>query len=111
MEMLVAAAAIRKLKLDPSVCEVRLDGGLKAPIAYKRQVTIIKGDEKESVIAMASIVAKVTRDRLMVRLDKKYPEYGLAKHKGYGTKTHMTVIRRRGLSEIHRRSFCGFYTS
>ena len=101
-------ASIRKLSIDPSDCEVRLDGGLKAPPEYKKQKTIIKGDEKESVIAMASIVAKVNRDRLMVRLDKKYPKYLLARHKGYGTKAHIAALRRYGLSEIHRVSFCKF---
>ena len=100
------AASLQKLAIDPANCEVRLDGGLKAPAEYKKQKTIIKGDEKESVIAMASIAAKVTRDRLMGRLDKKFPGYGLAGHKGYGTAAHMSAIRRLGFSDIHRRSFC-----
>ena len=105
------ASSLAKLDINPSDCEVRLDGGLKAPPQYKKQKTIIKGDEKESVIAMASIAAKVTRDRLMVRLDKKYAEYqlyGLAKNKGYGTAAHIFAIKRHGLSEIHRASFCKF---
>ena len=100
------AASIKKLGISPADCEVRLDGGLKAPPEYKKQKTIIKGDEKESMIAMASIVAKVTRDRLLVRLDKKYPGYGLAGHKGYGTVSHIAAIRSLGFSGIHRRSFC-----
>ena len=105
------ASSLKKLAIDPSECEVRLDGGLKAPPQYKKQKTIIKGDEKESAIAMASIVAKVARDRLMVRLDAKYAEYrlyGLAQHKGYGTKAHIAAIARHGLSDIHRASFCKF---
>ena len=100
------AASLKKLEIDPADCEVRLDGGLKAPAEYEKQKTIIKGDEKESVIAMASIAAKVTRDRLMVRLDNKFPGYGLAGHKGYGTAAHVSAIHRLGFSDIHRRSFC-----
>ncbi len=101
------ASSLKKLGINPALCEVRLDGGLKAPPEYKKQKTIIKGDEKERVIGMASIVAKVTRDRLMIRLDKKYPDYNIAEHKGYGTALHIAAISRLGLTEIHRRSFCG----
>jgi ribonuclease HII len=67
---------------------ILLDGGLKAPKEFAKQKTIIKGDEKEQVIALASIVAKVHRDRLMTRLAKKYPNYGFADHVGYGTRAH-----------------------
>ncbi|MBI5476513.1 MAG: ribonuclease HII [Ignavibacteriales bacterium] len=67
--------------------------------------TIIDGDAKCFSIAAASIVAKVTRDRLMVEYDKQYPQYGFAKHKGYGTKAHLDAIRKYGQCEIHRRSF------
>ncbi len=66
---------------------------------------LIKGDAKSQSIAAASILAKVSRDRLMVELDKKYPEYGFAKHKGYGTKDHMESIQKYGVSEVHRKSF------
>ncbi len=66
---------------------------------------IVKGDAKSQTIAAASILAKVSRDRLMVELDKEYPEYGFAKHKGYGTKTHCEAIRKFGLLPIHRKSF------
>jgi len=83
---------------------VILDGSLKAPECYK-QKTITKGDEKVEVIANASIFAKVTRDKFMLELDKKYPEYYFAKHKGYGTKLHYEKIKKHGLSEVHRRSF------
>lgn len=86
-------------------CLVLLDGGLKAPEEFLNQQTIIKGDEKELVIALASIMAKVTRDALMCKLAKKYPEYGLEKHKGYGTKAHMEAIKKHGISEIHRKTF------
>ena len=86
--------------------EVRLDGLLKAPKEFKNQKTIIKGDEKDIFIACASIVAKVSRDALMVRLSKKYPKYRFDLHKGYGTLLHRKLIRKYGLSPIHRYSFC-----
>ncbi len=66
---------------------------------------VIKGDAKSQTIAAASILAKVSRDRLMVELDEKYPQYGLKKHKGYGTKTHMEAIQQFGVTDIHRKSF------
>ncbi len=86
-------------------CQVLLDGGLKAPIEYKNQKTIIKGDEKELAIALASIVAKVSRDNFMVNLAKKYPSYGLEKHKGYGTAEHYKALKNKDISAIHRKSF------
>jgi len=67
--------------------------------------SIIKGDAKCYSIACASILAKVTRDRLMRKWDETYPEYGFAKHKGYGTKVHIDAIQSKGLCPIHRRSF------
>ena len=82
-----------------------MDGGLKAPVEYKYQKTIIRGDEKELVIALASIVAKVTRDALMVKIALKYSGYGLEKHKGYGTAAHYRALKNIGISRIHRRSF------
>ncbi len=66
---------------------------------------IIKGDAKSRTIAAASILAKVSRDRLMLELHEKYPEYDFAKHKGYGTKAHMEAIQKYGVSEVHRKSF------
>ena len=97
--------SINCLKKDCTKCCVLLDGGLKAPLEYANQKTIIKGDEKELAIALASIVAKVTRDNLMLKLAKKYPNYGLEKHKGYGTKAHYRAIKKHGISSIHRQSF------
>lgn len=94
-----------KLGQDPESTTILLDGGLKAPIEYKRQKTIIKGDTKEQTIALGSIVAKVTRDRLMVKLSKKYPEYSFEIHKGYGTKKHREAIKKHGAIFIHRKSF------
>ena len=84
---------------------VLLDGGLKAPAQYAFQETIIKGDEKELAIALASIVAKVTRDEMMTKLAKKFPEYGFEQHKGYGTRAHYAALKKHGLSKHHRKSF------
>lgn len=67
--------------------------------------TIVKGDSKSCSISAASILAKVTRDRLMLEYDKKYPQYLFAKHKGYGTKAHYDAIKQHGVCEIHRLSF------
>ena len=98
------ARSLKRLAI-PTGSKIFLDGGLRAPAHFKNQQTIIKGDEKIPVIALASIVAKVTRDRLVIRLAKKYPQYGFEKHKGYGTKTHYKAIKKYGLCPIHRRSF------
>ena len=68
-------------------------------------IPIIKGDAKSDSIAAASILAKVTRDHMMLDYDKEYPGYGFAKHKGYGTKDHYAAIREHGITPIHRRSF------
>ncbi len=84
--------------------EVLLDGLLHAPEQYRQQ-TIIKGDEKEPIISLASIIAKVTRDKTMVEISKKYPEYGFDSHKGYGTKKHYENIKKYGILDIHRKSF------
>ena len=98
--------ALKNLNTNPAHTLVLLDGGLKAPKEFAYQKTIIKGDEKEPTISLASIAAKVTRDRLMKRLAKRYPHYGLEVHKGYGTAAHRGALRRHGLSAIHRKSFC-----
>jgi ribonuclease HII len=70
--------------------------------------TVVGGDAKSYSIAAASILAKVTRDRGCVELDKQYPMYGIAKHKGYPTKDHMNAVREHGPSPIHRKSFLKF---
>jgi ribonuclease HII len=93
------------LKMDSQKCLVLLDGGLKAPREFIYQKTIIKGDEKELSISLASIAAKVTRDAYMTKLAKKYPAYGFEIHKGYGTKKHREAIKKHGASEVHRMSF------
>ncbi len=86
--------------------EILLDGNLRAPEEYINQKTIILGDQSEPVISLASIAAKVMRDRLMVRLARKYPVYKFEEHKGYGTLGHRRAIAAIGLSDIHRATFC-----
>jgi ribonuclease HII len=88
-----------------SECHILLDGSLKAPHRYANQKTIIGGDDIEPVISLASICAKVLRDRKMTRLARKHPHYGLEIHKGYGTKAHYKAIKKHGFSKEHRRSF------
>jgi ribonuclease HII len=84
-----------------------LDGGLflGEGVQPKNAKTVIKGDEKIPAVAIASIIAKVHRDRFMVRLAKKYPAYGFEQHKGYGTKAHYKVLRKCGPLDIHRKMF------
>lgn len=96
---------LNRLNLKPEECEVLLDGSLKAPLIFNQQKTIIKGDETEPIIALASIAAKVRRDRYMCRLAKKYPQYQFEIHKGYGTKGHYKALKKHGASLIHRLSF------
>jgi len=100
--------ALKRLNVPPADCVVKLDGGLRAPAHYTKQVTIVGGDAREPVIALASIVAKVRRDRYLTRLSKQasYAPYGFAKHKGYGTKTHRGAIVTHGLSNQHRQQYC-----
>ncbi len=96
----------KRVGFNPRECDLRLDGGLRAPREFTHQKTIIKGDEKEKIIAWASILAKVSRDRVMVQAGKKFPQYGFEIHKGYGTSKHREAIRTHGLSHIHRKTFC-----
>jgi ribonuclease HII len=81
------------------------DGNKIIPNLNYEQLAIVGGDKKVKSISAASIVAKVTRDRLMQKWHKKYPQYGFAKHKGYGTKLHMERLKKFGPSSIHRLSF------
>jgi len=92
--------------IAPRHCRILLDGSLKAPAEFVMQKTIIRGDETEPIISLAAIMAKVTRDRLMVRLAKKIPGYGFEIHKGYGTALHQKTLKKLGLSPIHRVTFC-----
>lgn len=97
--------ALRKLAPAPEQCELLLDGLLAGPRTYPHQHTIVKGDEQIPLIAAASIVAKVKRDRVMCRLAKRYPAYGFEKHKGYGTREHKMHLRQHGPCPIHRQRF------
>lgn len=100
---------LAQLDLDPSDCVVLLDGGLRAPVIYKKQGTFIKGDRIHKIIGAASVVAKVARDQYMVRMDRTYPGYGWATNKGYGTTVHGQGIKRLGLTPLHRKSFLSRY--
>lgn len=99
---------LSKLQLEPRDCQVLLDGALQAPLEFINQQTIIKGDATEPAIGLASILAKVTRDRHMTKIsqDSQFFNYDFATHKGYGTKKHCESIRKYGISDIHRKSFC-----
>ncbi len=90
--------------LDTPADFVIVDGNDKIPFDIPYEY-IIKGDAKSQTIAAASILAKVSRDRLMVELDREYPEYGFAKHKGYGTKAHCEAIQKYGILPVHRKTF------
>lgn len=95
-------SAVSQLNPEP---DLLLVDAVTIPETNIRQVGIVKGDAKSVSIAAASILAKVTRDHLMLEYDTVYPEYGFAKHKGYGTAQHIAAIREYGLTPIHRRSF------
>ena len=69
---------------------------------------VIGGDARSLAVAAASVVAKTTRDHIMERLDRRYPEYGFARHKGYPTEAHRAALRQHGLSPVHRRCFCSW---
>jgi len=95
---------VNSLAPDSALVKVLLDGSLKAPPEYAQE-TIINGDELVPLVSLASIAAKVVRDRLMIELSKEYPEYGFDIHKGYGTKKHYEALQKYSLCAIHRRSF------
>ena len=84
---------------------VLIDGNNTVPAIYEPQISVVKGDAKCPAISAASVLAKVTRDRMMTEYDRLYPEYGIAKHKGYGTKEHITAILKYGITDIYRKSF------
>nr|WP_315036238.1 ribonuclease HII [uncultured Lachnoanaerobaculum sp.] len=100
--------AINELEKTP---DVLLVDAVHIPDINIKQVGIIKGDAKSVNIAAASILAKVTRDRLMAEYDKIYPEYGFASNKGYGTATHIAALKGIGPCAIHRKSFIGNFVS
>ena len=95
-------SAIEHLSTPP---QALLLDALLLPDVPLPQRSIIKGDERCLSIAAASIIAKVTRDRLMLQLDQLYPAYGFAQHKGYGTEAHLAALREHGASPVHRQSF------
>lgn len=100
--ILVINKAVKKLKHHPDYLLLDYVANFKSPTRFK---TIIKGDSKVFSIACAAIVAKVYRDKLMVKLHKKYPQYKWAKNKGYGSWAHRQAIKKFGLSPLHRQSF------
>lgn len=96
---------LRRVAPDPSRVEVVLDGRLAAPSEYRQQ-SLIHGDALVPAISLASVVAKVERDRYMAgAAHRRYPQYGFHTHKGYGTRAHYAAIKTHGLSPLHRRSF------
>ena len=103
---LAVGRCLRRFAVGRKPYAIVLDGSLYAPKTYLNQKTIIKGDEKIPLIAAASIVAKVWRDKKMAKLHAQFPKYRFDLHKGYGTKAHQAAIRKHGLCDIHRRSFC-----
>lgn len=97
-------SAIEKMPVKP---DCLLNDAVKIPGLDIYQIPIVKGDAKSASIAAASILAKVTRDRLMVEYDRLYPEYGFASHKGYGSASHIEALKKYGPCPIHRRTFIG----
>lgn len=97
-------AAIDQMKIKP---DCLLNDAVRIPDVAIRQVPIIGGDAKSASIAAASILAKVTRDRLMLEYDRLYPSYGFASHKGYGAPAHIEALKKYGPCPIHRQSFIG----
>ncbi len=110
INILQASLAAMKRAIDGLNCpwSMTLVDGNKMinEIALDRQRTIVKGDSKSASIAAASIVAKVTRDRLMEKYHKQYPEYGFDRHKGYPTREHKKMVIQNNMCPIHRKSFC-----
>lgn len=94
--------AVDGLKIQPQIALI--DGNQKPPLDIDA-LTVVKGDAKSASIAAASILAKVSRDRYMIEMAKKYPEYQFEKHKGYDTKLHYEMINEHGICDIHRKTF------
>ena len=100
--MLAMSDSIGRLPMVPDL--VLIDGN-KAPETDVDCETVIKGDAKSACIAAASIIAKVTRDRIMLEMHKRYPEYGFDENKGYGAQSHMDALKKYGATPIHRRTY------
>jgi ribonuclease HII len=109
---LAAGKALNKLirshRIDFKKSRVLLDGGLFVPEKFNGR-TIVKGDEKIDAIKLASIVAKVTRDKLLKNYSRKYRNHGFDSHKGYGTKAHIKALKNHGITKIHRLTFLKNY--
>jgi ribonuclease HII len=101
--LLAMKRAVLKLKVQPALCLI--DGNQLVKGLLMPQQTIVKGDERSLTIASASIIAKVWRDDLVVRLASKYPMYDLERNKGYGSQRHLKALQHYGASALHRRSF------
>jgi ribonuclease HII len=101
--LLAMKRAILKLPVQPTFCLI--DGNQRVPGLSIPQEPLVKGDQKSTVIAAASILAKVWRDELITRMALRYPQYSLATNKGYGTSTHRQAIRKYGATPYHRKSF------
>lgn len=100
--MLGMKKAVESLTIKPDI--VLIDGNRIPDIQFP-SVAVVKGDQTSASIAAASILAKVTRDRYMIELDKKYPQYKLAQHKGYPTKLHYELLEKYGIQDFYRKSF------
>lgn len=100
--MLAMRRAVEGLRLKPN--KVLVDGN-RLPVLDVLAEAIVKGDSKVQAISAASILAKVTRDRWCVQIDRDFPDYGFAKHKGYGTQAHMQALKKHGATPWHRKSF------
>lgn len=105
----ILQASLLAMKLAYQNCQIKadlalIDGSINLKLGIDSE-PMIKGDSRSYLIAAASIIAKETRDQIMLEYDKKWPEYGFAKHKGYGTKLHREAIFKYGICDIHRKSF------
>lgn len=98
---------LKDLGKNSAEVEILLDGWLKAPVEYREQKSIVRGDESELIISLASIVAKVTRDKKMEKLAADFNYYDFKNNKGYGTAKHIADLRHYGPSKLHRLSFIG----
>lgn len=95
--------AVKQSPVKPDL--ILVDGKQTIPNLKVEQIAIVKGDQKEKLISAASIVAKVVRDRIMVAFSQVYPDYGFARHKGYGTSLHLSALQKKGPCPLHRLSF------